>query len=147
MIYLIHGPNLNLLGFREREVYGGQKLEEVNEEIRKRAKELGLKVSIFQSNSEGEIIDLVHQAREKAKVIIINPGAYTHYSLAIRDALVAVGLPVIEVHLSNIYSREDFRHHSCIAPIAWGQISGFGVYSYLLALEVAKAFLEGKVEV
>ncbi len=146
MVYLIHGPNLNLLGFREREVYGEQKLEEVNKEIKKRAKELNLEVSIFQSNSEGEIINLIHQAREKAKVIIINPGAYTHYSLAIRDALVAVGLPVIEVHLSNIYSREDFRRQSCIAPIARGQISGFGVYSYLLALEVAKAYLEGKVE-
>lgn len=147
MIYLIHGPNLNLLGFREKEVYGSQTLETVNEEIKKRARELELEIEIFQSNSEGEIIDLIHQARERAKVIIINPGAYTHYSLAIRDALAGIGLPVIEVHISNIYSREDFRHHSCIAPVAWGQISGFGMQSYLLALEAAKAYLEGKVEV
>lgn len=147
MVYLIHGPNLNLLGFREREVYGNQKLEKINDEIKKRAEELGLEIEIFQSNSEGEIIDLIQQAREKAKIIIINPGAYTHYSLAIRDALAGVGLPVIEVHLSNIYSREDFRRFSCIAPVAWGQISGFGAHSYFLALEAARAYLEGKVEI
>lgn len=147
MVCLIHGPNLNLLGFRDREVYGSKKLDEINDEIKKRAQDLGLEIEIFQSNSEGEIIDLIQQAREKAKIIIINPGAYTHYSLAIRDALADVGLPVIEVHLSNIYSREDFRHFSCIAPVAWGQISGFGAQSYLLALEAAKAYLEGKVEI
>lgn len=147
MVCLIHGPNLNLLGFRDREVYGSKKLDEINDDIKKRAQDLGLEIEIFQSNSEGEIIDLIQQAREKAKIIIINPGAYTHYSLAIRDALADAGLPVIEVHLSNIYSREDFRHFSCIAPVAWGQISGFGAHSYLLALEAAKAYLEGEVEI
>lgn len=133
-ILLIHGPNLNLLGTRETSVYGVDTLDSVNEECLKLARELGIELDIQQTNSEGEIVDLIQAAAHTAKGIVINPGAYTHYSYAIRDAIAAVKLPAVEVHLSNIYAREDFRHESVIAPIAAGQISGFGPISYLLGI-------------
>jgi len=133
-ILIIHGPNLNLLGSRETAVYGVETLEEINSQCENLAKELGVSVEIRQSNSEGEIIDLIQRAPKTAKGILINPGAYTHYSYAIRDALAAVKLPIVEVHLSNIHAREDFRHVSVTAPVAAGQISGLGAQSYLLGL-------------
>lgn len=133
-ILIIHGPNLNLLGSRETSVYGVETLEQINSRCANVAKELGVGVEIRQSNSEGEIIDLIQRAPNTAQGIVINPGAYTHYSYAIRDALAAVNLPTVEVHLSNIYAREDFRHVSVIAPVATGQISGLGAESYCLGL-------------
>lgn len=131
---VLHGPNLNLLGARETEIYGSQSLEEINRLIHEEAKKLGVMVDVFQSNSEGALLDLIHGASRKYKGIIINPGAYTHYSIALRDALAAVDIPVVEVHLSNIYAREEFRHRSVIAPVVWGQVTGLGVSVYLLAL-------------
>jgi 3-dehydroquinate dehydratase-2 len=133
-ILLIHGPNLNLLGSRETAVYGVETLDAINEQCSALAQELGFGIEIRQSNSEGEIVDLIQEAAQTVKGIVINPGAYTHYSYAIRDALAAVKLPAVEVHLSNIYSREEFRHTSVIAPVAAGQIAGFGADSYLLGL-------------
>lgn len=132
-ILVIHGPNLNLLGDREVDVYGATTLEDINSGLSSRAKTAGYTVATFQSNHEGEIVDAI-QATE-AVAIILNPGAFTHYSIAIRDAVAAVATPVIEVHLSNIYAREDFRHTSVIAPVSVGQIAGFGPTSYYLALE------------
>lgn len=134
-IAVIHGPNLNLLGVREPEVYGTKNLENINKEILKKAAHLQAEVEIFQSNHEGEIVDFIQQGYNKFKGIIINPAGLTHYSIVLRDALVAIQLPVIEVHISNIYQREDFRHRSVIAPVAVGQISGLGPDGYLYALE------------
>ena len=136
-ILVIHGPNLNLLGVREREIYGGIALSQVNQILRSRGEQLGCELKIYQSNQEGEIVSLIGEARNWADVIIINPAAYTHTSVAIRDAISAVALPAIEVHLTNIFSREEFRHKSLTAPVCRGQICGFGIYSYLLALEAA----------
>lgn len=133
-ILLIHGPNLNLLGSRETSVYGVDTLDAINEQCQKLAGELGVELDIKQTNSEGEIVDLIQGAAHSAKGIVINPGAYTHYSYAIRDAIAAVKLPTAEVHLSNIYAREDFRHESVVAPVAAGQIAGFGPESYLLGI-------------
>jgi 3-dehydroquinate dehydratase II len=133
-ILLIHGPNLNLLGSREVGVYGSETLESINDRCLALADELKVQLDIHQTNSEGEIVDLIQAAAHSAQGIVINPGAYTHYSIAIRDALTAVKLPCVEVHLSNIHAREEFRHNSVIAPVALGQISGFGGGSYLLAI-------------
>lgn len=134
-ILVIHGPNLNLLGQRQPDIYGRKSLKELNEDIIERAKELGVDVITFQSNSEGEIIDFIQKHYKEASGIIINPGALTHYALSLREALVDSNLPIIEVHLSNIYAREEWRAKSVIAPIAKGQISGLGWRGYLFALE------------
>lgn len=138
-VLVIHGPNLNLLGEREPEVYGTLTLDEIDDRIRAEAADLGIEVTCVQSNSEGAVIDAIHAARREADGIIINPGAYTHYSLAIRDALAAVALPAIEVHLSNVHAREEFRRHSVIAPVVRGQIVGLGAEGYLLALRALRA--------
>lgn len=131
----IFGPNLNLLGEREREIYGTLSFEELIGLLKHEAKQRGVELEVFQSNHEGAIIDVIHGAKGKYEGIIINPGAYTHYSIAIRDALKAVGIPAIEVHMSNIYAREEFRHRSVTAPVCWGQITGLGHLGYLLAIE------------
>jgi 3-dehydroquinate dehydratase-2 len=141
-ISLIHGPNINLLGLREPEIYGKDVFDEINRKIKQRAQQLDIEARILQSNHEGEIIDAIHQAREWADALIINPGAYTHYSYAIRDAITAVRLPAIEVHISNVHAREEFRRHSVISPVVVGQIVGLGSYGYLLALEAAKEMVE-----
>lgn len=143
-ILVIHGPNLDLLGKREPEIYGTATLEQINAELKAEAAKLGVELEIRQSAHEGEIIETIGKAGENIDAIIINPAGYTHTSVAIRDAIQAVDLPTIEVHLSNIYQREEFRHTSLIAPAAVGQISGFGVYSYLLGLQAAVHFLEEK---
>ena len=134
-VLLIHGPNLNLLGHREPEIYGKATIEEINQDVIKEAKKEAIAIEIMQSNHEGEIVDAIGKAKDDFQGIIINPAAYTHTSVAIRDAICAAGIPTIEVHLSNIYSREEFRHTSLVAPVALGQISGFGKYSYILALK------------
>ncbi|MDV2934141.1 type II 3-dehydroquinate dehydratase, partial [Enterococcus faecalis] len=131
-IMVINGPNLNLLGIREKEIYGAKDFNQVIDYIKEEGKELGLEVNCFQSNIEGEIINFIHNAYfEKYDGIIINPGAYTHYSIAIYDALKGVEIPTVEVHLSNIHKREEFRHKSVTAPACIGQISGFGEYGYI----------------
>jgi 3-dehydroquinate dehydratase II len=129
-ILLIHGPNLNMLGTREPEVYGTLTLDEINTRMKRLGEENGAEVRVLQSNSEGALIDAIQDAMQWADGIVINPGAYTHYSHAIRDALSAVHLPAIEVHLSNIYSREEFRNHSVISPVVAGCIAGLGIRSY-----------------
>src|SRR4030066_292428 len=136
-VLVIHGPNLNMLGKRETAVYGNATLDEINNAVRLLAKELGADVSFFQSNSEGKLIDIIHEAAGAYDAIVINPGGDTHSSVALRDAVAAVNIPTVEVHMSNIYSREEFRHHSYISQVAAGQISGFGVNSYLLGLRAA----------
>lgn len=141
-VLVIHGPNLNMLGKREPEIYGTLTLDNINDKIKAKASELGLEVSIVQSNSETVIIEAIQQ--DAYEVLIINPAAYTHTSIAIRDALSAVGKPAIEVHLSNIQSREAFRKVSFIAEVTSGQISGFGAESYILALIAAKNILTAK---
>jgi len=136
-ILVIHGPNLNLLGKREPEIYGKFCLEEINKKLKKLAKEKKVGVEILQSNHEGEIVDAIGSAPKKYDAIVINPAAYTHTSVAIRDAVASINIPVVEVHISNIYKREEFRHKSLVAGAATGQISGFGVNSYLLGIEAA----------
>ncbi len=143
-ILIIHGPNLNLLGDRESKFYGTTTLDEINQQISKLTKELDCQVEFLQSNHEGVIVDAIGSSKGKVDVIIINPAAFTHTSVAIRDAVLGVKIPTIEVHLSNIYSREEFRAKSLIAPAVVGQISGFGVNSYLLALRVAVTLFKEK---
>jgi len=134
-ILVIHGPNLNLLGRREIDIYGKVTLAEINEAIKQKARELDCQVKIKQSNSEGEMVSFIGEAKDWADALIINPAAYTHTSVAIRDAILAVGIPAVEVHLSNIYQREGFRQKSLVAGVCRGQIAGFGLHSYILALE------------
>jgi len=143
-ILIIHGPNLNMLGKRKKEIYGDKTLDEVNSLLQQQAKELGVEIITFQSNSEGTLIDFIQAESPAAEGIIINPGALTHYGLSLRDALGDTNLPVIEVHLSNIYAREEFRQRSVIAPIAKGQISGLGWRGYIAALRTLVAELRGK---
>ena len=140
-ILVIHGPNLNLLGTRETSIYGEQTLEHINQQLTTFAQVHQTELQFFQSNHEGAIIDRIQEARHKVNAILINPAAYTHTSIAIRDAIAAVSLPTVEVHLSNIHAREDFRHTSFIAPVCVGQISGFGDQSYLLGLQALISFL------
>jgi len=134
---VIHGPNLNMLGQREKRIYGATTLPELNSMLVAEATTLQWDLSIVQSNSEGDIVSAIHEALGRYECIIINPAAYTHYSIAIRDAIAACNVPTIEVHLTNIYKREEFRHKSVIAPVSVGQISGFGPYGYVLALQAA----------
>ncbi|HBQ29663.1 MAG TPA: type II 3-dehydroquinate dehydratase [Mitsuokella multacida] len=134
-ILVLHGPNLNLLGTREPEIYGYTTLDDINAMIAARAAEAGIETAFYQSNHEGDLVDAIQQANHKFDFIIFNAAAFTHYSIAIRDAIAAIDVPVIEVHLSNIHQREEFRHTSVLAPVAMGQICGLGVESYLAALE------------
>lgn len=136
-ILIIHGPNLNLLGGREVDIYGKFTLQEINAELKKIAKAEKADLEILQSNHEGEIVEKIGKAKGRFDCILINPAAYTHTSVAIRDAISAVAIPTIEVHISNIYAREDFRHTSLVAPVAVGQVSGFGMNSYKLGLKAA----------
>ena len=134
-ILVIHGPNLNMLGQREPEIYGHESLAEIDARLKEKGEELGIEVETFQSNHEGAIVDKIQQAAGSVRGIVINPAAYTHTSVAIRDALVMLDIPLVEVHLSNIYRREPFRHQSMIADIVTAQIAGFGSHGYFLALE------------
>jgi len=136
-ILVIHGPNLNLLGTREPDIYGNITIDLINGKLKELAKHNNVELEIFQSNHEGEIVEKIGEARKDIQVILINPAAYTHTSVAIRDAISATNIPTVEVHLSNIYAREEFRRTSLIAPVAAGQVSGFGLDSYLLGLEAA----------
>ena len=132
---VIHGPNLNLVGIREPGIYGSMGIQEINQRILERAQALGVDCDIWQSNHEGAIVDKLQQARGAYSGVVLNAGAYTHYSIAIRDAIASVHVPCIEVHFSNVHSREEFRHKSVIAPVCAGVVCGFGKYSYLLALQ------------
>jgi 3-dehydroquinate dehydratase II len=134
-VLILHGPNLNLLGLREPGIYGVSTLAQIDASAIERGKSLDVEVTPMQSNHEGVLVDAIHAARDRHDGIVINAGAYTHTSIAIRDAIAAVQIPTVEVHLSNIYKREQFRHHSYLAPIVIGQISGFGAYSYELGLQ------------
>lgn len=142
-LLVINGPNLNMLGVRNKEIYGTMSLEQINEVISGEAMNLSVEVDFYQSNIEGELVTKIQQALDMYSAIIFNPGAYTHYSIALRDALEAAELPCIEVHLSNIYAREGFRHNSVIAPVCIGQISGLGHIGYILALRGAVNYLRG----
>lgn len=138
---LIHGPNLNLTGMREPGIYGKNTLAEINAEVVRKCNGAGMECEVFQSNSEGALIDCIHATRETCHGILLNAGAYTHYSYAIRDAISAVCLPCIEIHMSNVHAREEFRHTSVIAPVCAGVIAGFGKNSYLLAVDAMKEIL------
>lgn len=140
-VMLLHGPNLNLLGEREPGIYGRRSLEEINRLLMQEGEALGIRVQTLQSNHEGQLIDALHDARHWAAGGIFNPGAYTHTSVALRDAIAAISIPVIEVHLSNIYAREEFRRRSLLAPVCVGVITGFGWRSYLLALHALSDLL------
>lgn len=140
-ILVLHGPNLNLLGLREPEVYGSLTLEEIDRRLVEAGREMGLEVRALQYNGEGDLIDALHQARDWARGVIFNPGGYTHTSVALRDAVASIGLPVVEVHLSNVHAREEFRRQSMIAPVCVGSIVGFGWRSYWLGLHSLAAIL------
>lgn len=143
-ILVIHGPNLNLLGQREPDIYGKVTIDDINNDLKRRAKAKKVTLEIVQSNHEGEIVELIGKSGGKFGAILINPAAYTHTSVAIRDAISSAKVPAVEVHLSNIYAREEFRHTSLISPVAKGQICGFGKMSYLLGLEAAISLIGKK---
>lgn len=138
-VLLLLGPNLNLVGIREKEIYGETAADAIEQSVVAYGKEIGIEVDVYQSNWEGAIIDKIHEARTKYDAVIINPGALTHYSYAIRDAIAGVSIPFIEVHMSNIHTREEFRHKSVTAPVCVGQIAGFGAKGYNMALDYIKA--------
>ncbi len=142
-LLVVHGPNLNMLGLREPEVYGTCTLDSINQMLEREARALEIELKFIQANSEGELVSAIQDSADWADGIIINPAAYTHTSVALRDAISATGLPAVEVHLSNVYAREDFRHHSFIAPVAVGQITGFGPESYRMALHALHKVLSG----
>lgn len=143
-ILILNGPNLNLLGQREPGVYGKLTLEQIKQKINELARDLGVQAGFHQTNHEGELIDILHQAQHDYNGVVFNPGAYTHYSVALRDAVAAISVPVVEVHISNIHAREEFRHHSMIAPVAAGQISGLGLNSYLLGFRAVVELAGGR---
>jgi 3-dehydroquinate dehydratase-2 len=143
-ILLLHGPNLNLLGAREPGVYGSVTLEDINNRVVAAGAQRKVEVRPYQSNHEGALVDALHDARTWASGVVFNPGAYTHTSVALRDAIAGTGLAVVEIHLSNVHAREEFRHKSLLAPVCVGQISGFGWRSYLLGLEAILGYLEDK---
>jgi 3-dehydroquinate dehydratase II len=142
-ILILHGPNLNMLGLREPGIYGVSTLAQIDTQLVELGRSFGVEIESLQSNHEGSLVDAIHAARDRHDGIVINAGAYTHTSIAIRDAIAAVQIPTVEVHLSNIYKREPFRHHSYLAPIVVGQISGFGAHSYQLGLQALIAHLHG----
>lgn len=141
-ILVLHGPNLNLLGTREPEVYGSLTLGEIDARLVELGKSLGAEVTCRQSNHEGALIDTLHEARTWADGVVFNPGGYTHTSVALRDAISAIGIPVVEVHLSNMYAREEIRHHSLLSPVCRGKITGFGWNSYMLGIQALKLLLD-----
>ncbi len=143
-ILVIHGPNLDLLGRRQPEIYGKVTLQKINNQLKDLAKRNHIEIEFMHSNHEGEIVEAIGKAKDSFSAIVINPAAYTHTSVAIRDAIDAIDIPTVEVHLSNIYAREEFRHTSLIAAVAKGQICGFGINSYLLGLEAALRLIENK---
>ncbi len=140
-ILIINGVNMNMLGTREPEKYGGMTLKDLEKDLYAYSFEIGIDIETFQSNHEGEIVEKIHSAKNKFDAIVINAGAYTHTSIAIRDAITSVNVPTVEVHMTNIYKREEFRHHSYLAPVCIGQISGFGINSYKLGLKAAAEFV------
>ena len=140
-VLVLLGPNLNMVGVREKNVYGNESSESINEQILSYAKENGFETEIYQSNHEGDLIDKIHSTKDSFDAVIINAGALTHYSYALRDAIASVNIPFVEVHMSNIHSREEFRHKSVIAPVCKGQIAGFGKHSYLLAIDALKEMI------
>jgi len=142
-VLVLHGPNINLLGSREPEIYGSLTLEEINLQLVDLGQQLGMEVHTAQYNSEGALVDALHAARTWAAGVVFNPGGYTHTSVVLRDAVAAIGIPVVEVHLSNVHSREEFRRYSYIAPVCVGSISGFGIQSYLLGLRALLAIITG----
>ena len=142
-IAVVHGPNLNMLGKREVGIYGGKSMEDINSDIAAEARQLGVSVEFFQHNGEGELVTFIQQCRGRVNGILLNAGAYTHYSVALRDAISAAQVPTVEAHISNIYKRESFRHVSVIAPVCIGQICGFGAYSYILGL---RALIEDRLD-